>query len=430
MNRRRGTFRSWHLISFLFGLLWPGMLYVLTQTFVLQVTGSAADAGLIMAMIGLGALATPIFGRLADRFRAHRPLQLLALVLVLVGILIMAFAQDELFFTLAAILVGIGLAPVATLNTVFVVAAGLEPAEEAAAMASLQRMFFGGSILGGFLIAGLLQLQERGHVSYTGLFLINAVIVAATIVLAYATTREPARIVADVAARRAMEQVEQTTGQGQSLGAILRSPFGLTLLVVFLNQVGWMGMNGQYVNFLEGAFGIDRSITASVTSIAMLLSLPVIGMVGRWMGRVGPGPVLSVGTAARVIGSGALIVLGWTIGGAGTAIALPLLIWAGLRLVNPFTELSHPVLAARTSTGGAAQAQAATIAVFALALAIGNIIAGQVAERFGWGAVPWQTVFFTGLAFLVVTFWLRPLLPEGAGAVAPGDVLVERELEP
>ncbi len=430
MGKRRGAFRSWHLINFFFGLLWPGMLYVLTQTFVLEVTGSAADAGLVMAMIGLGALATPVFGSLADRYRAHRPLQLVALALILGGILIMAFAADDIFFTLAAILVGVGLAPVATLSTVYVVAAGMDPEDEAAAMASLQRMTFIGSILGGFLIAGLLQLQQSGIVDYTALFLINAAIVAATFVLAFATTREPARIVAEVAARRSLEREQQVAEQGQSLGQLLRSPFGLTLLVVFLNHVGWVGMVGQFVNFLDGAFGIDRSITSSVNSLAMLASLPVIGIVGRWMGKAGPVPVLSVGTAGRVLGGGAMIALGWVLGGSGGAIALPLIVWVALRLVGPLTDLANPVLTARTTTGGAAQAQSATIAVFALALAVGNVIAGQIAERFGWAAVPWQTVFFTGLAFLVVTFWLRPQIPEGSNVAAPEDVLTEIELEP
>ncbi len=430
VTARRGAFRPWHLINFGFGLLWPGMLYVLVQTFVLHETGSAADAGLVMAMIGLGALATPIFGSMADRFRAHRPLQLLAIAMVLTGVLLMTYAADEMFFTLAAILIGVGLAPVATLNTVFAVAAGLDPEDEAAAVTSLQRMGFGGSILGGFLIAGLLQLQQRGDVSYEALFLINAALLAATFVLALATTREPARVVADVAARRAADRDRQVAEAAQSLGQLIRSPFGLALLVVFLNHVGFVAMVGQFVNFLDGAFGVDRSISASVNSVAMLLSLPLFGFIGRWMGGAGPIPVLSVGIVGRVIGAGAFLVLGWALGGAGGAIALPLLVWVGLRLVGPLTDLANPVMIARTATGGAAQAQSAMIAVFALALAVGNLIAGQIAERFGWGAVPWQTVVFTGAAFLVVTLWLRPRLPDGSNVARPEDVLTEIELEP
>lgn len=424
------AFKPWHLVNFAFGLLWPGMLYVLVQTFVLQETGSAADAGLVMAMIGLGALATPIFGSMADRYRAHRQLQLLAVAMVLAGVLVMTYAADEMFFTLAAILIGVGLAPVATLNTVYAVAAGLEPEQEAAAVTSLQRLTFAGSILGGFLIAGLLQLQQNGSLSYEALFLINAALVAITFFLALVTTKEPARVVAKVAARRAAERDQQVASAGQSLGQLLRSPFGLALLVVFLNHVGFVAMVGQFVNFLDGAFGIDRSVAASANSVAMLLSLPLFGFIGRWMGNAGPTPVLSVGIIGRVAGAGVFLLLGWALGGPGGAIALPLLVWVGLRLVGPLTDLANPVMIARTATAGAAQAQAAMIAVFALALAVGNVIAGQIAERFGWAAVPWQTVLFTGMAFLVLTFWLRPRLPEGSNAAEPEDVLAEIALEP
>ena len=95
-----GGFQLWQISHFLYGLIWPGMFFVLTQTYVLEVTGSAADAGLVMAVIGLGALATPVFGGLADRYRAHRPIQILATSLVIVGIAIMGFTEDEMLFSL------------------------------------------------------------------------------------------------------------------------------------------------------------------------------------------------------------------------------------------------------------------------------------------------------------------------------------------
>ena len=56
LNETQGGFQPWHLINLFFGLMWPGMFFVLVQTYVLEVTGSAADAGLVMGIIGLGAL--------------------------------------------------------------------------------------------------------------------------------------------------------------------------------------------------------------------------------------------------------------------------------------------------------------------------------------------------------------------------------------
>lgn len=427
-QRQSGGFQVWHLIQFCLGFIWPGMFTVLTQTFVLEITGSAADSGLVMAMIGLGAVATPIFGGLADRYQAHRPIQILSVSMVIVGILTMGFTEDEMFFVLAAILVGVGLAPAMTITTVYVVAAGLPREVEAKAIGSLQRMMFAGVILGGFAIAGLLQLQQQGQLSYAALFSICAGFAALALLLIIFATRDIAARVRELAVKR-VEKANQDAPPGKfSLGDVLKSTFGLSLLVIFLNHVGWVGMAGQYVNFFDGAFGIDRSIVSSVNSIGVLASLAVIGYTGKWMGRAGPLPILSAGMVLRAVLAVALAAIGWALGGASEAIALPLLVWVAFRLVNPFIEMGNPVLTARTSVGGAAQAQAVMTAVFALAISMGNILGGQLAERFGWLALPWQTVVFCSLAFLVTYFGIRPRLQEGSNVPDPEALLTEREV--
>lgn len=424
-----GGFQLWHLSNFFFGLIWPGMFFVLTQTYVLEVTGSAADAGLVMAVIGLGALATPVFGGLADRYRAHRPIQILTTSLVIIGIGIMAFSENAMLFMLAGILVGVGLAPATTINNVYAVAAGLSPDGEAKTMASLQRMNFGGVILGGFAIAGLLQLQKQGQVTYSTLFLICAGLIGLALLIVIFASRGIAARVSNFAVQRAKKAIEDASPGKFNLGKLFKSTFGLALLAIFLNHLGWTGIVGQYVNFLDGAFGVDRSITSSVNSIAILLSLVVIGFVGKWMGKAGPIPVLSVGMLARVVLALALAAVGWALGGASGAIFLPLLVWVALRLVNPFTEMGNPVVAARTAIGGAAQAQSVMIAVFALAISLGNILGGQLAERIGWLALPWQTVIFCFLAWLVTYFGIRPRLKEGSNEPDPEMLMTERELE-
>ncbi|HFQ93252.1 MAG TPA: MFS transporter [Anaerolineae bacterium] len=425
-----GGFELWYLISFFFGLLWPAMFYVLTQTYVLDVTGSAASAGLVLAIMGLGAVAAPVFGSLADRYRAHRPIQIFSLVLVIGGILIMGFAQDELFFTLAAIMVGVGLAPVSVINTVYVVAAGHSPEVEARVLGWVQRMTFAGVILGGFVIGGLLQLRAQGVVSYATLFVICAAAMGVALLLAIFATRDVAARVAKLAAQRA-EQANQEAPPGKfSLGEMLKSTFGLGMLVIFLVHVGWIGMAGQYVNFLNGAFGVNPAVASSVNSVAVFLSLFVIGFTGKWLGGAGPVPVLTAGMVGRAIGALAMLAVGWLLGGAGgTAVALALLVWVALRLINPFTEMGNPVLAARTALGGAAQAQAVMIAIFALAITVGNILAGQLAERIGWLALPWQTIIFSILAFLVIWFGVRPRLAAGDNKPDPEMLMAERAVE-
>ncbi len=429
-QQNEGGFQVWHLIGFFFGLLWPAMFYVLTQTYVLDVTGSAADAGLVLAMMGMGAVAAPVFGSLADRYRAHRPIQIFSLALVILGMLVMGFAQDQLFFTLAAIMVGVGLAPVAMINTVYVVAAGLSPEAEARALGWVQRLTFAGVILGGFAIGGLLRLREQGAVSYTTLFVICAAAMGVALLLAVFATGRVAARVGKMAVKRA-EQANQDAPPGKfSLGDMVKSTFGLGMLVIFLVHVGWIGMAGQYVNFLNGAFDVSPSIASSVNSVAVFLSLFVIGFTGKWLGGAGPVPVLTAGMVGRAIGALAMVAIGWVVGGVGgAAMVLALLVWVALRLINPFTEMGNPVLAARTALDGAAQAQAVMIAVFALAITVGNILVGQLAENVGWMALPWQTVFFSFLAFLVMWFGVRPRLQAGDNKPDPEMLMAERSVE-
>jgi predicted MFS family arabinose efflux permease len=341
------------------------------------------------------------------------------------GILIMGFAKDEMFFVLAAVLVGVGLSPGGTINNVYALASGLSKEAEAASVASLQRMIFLGQIIGGFAIAGLLQ----SGLSFQVLFAISAGMAVICLLLALFAARGIAARVADYATKR-VEKANEAAPPGKfSLGDLFKSTFGLTLLAIFLNHMGWTGVVGQYTNFFRRAFGIDPSITSSVNSIAVALSLVVIGLAGKWMGRAGPVPVASVGMALRVVLALALAAIGWALGGASGALALPLLVWTTLRLVNPLIELSNPVLAARTAVGGATQAQALMTAVFALAISLGNLLGGQLAENFGWLALPWQTVVFCTLAFLVTYFGVRPRLEEGSNEPDPEMLLAERELE-
>jgi hypothetical protein len=63
-------------------------------------------------------------------------------------------------------------------------------------------------------------------------------------------------------------------------------------------------------------------------------------------------------------------------------------------------------------------------AVFALAISVGNFLNGQLAENFGWLALPWQKIIFCSLAFLVTYFGIRPRLKEGTNEPEPDVLLI------
>ena len=77
---------QWWMISFIAaGAGWAAFISLLIPPFVTESTGSAADAGIVMAIISLAAVLAPVLGGFADKYRAHR------LVLTL-GVLGMALA--------------------------------------------------------------------------------------------------------------------------------------------------------------------------------------------------------------------------------------------------------------------------------------------------------------------------------------------------
>lgn len=180
-----GGFQPWYLMNLFSALLWPGVFAVLLQTYALKITGSAADTGLIMGIGGIGALLSPVFGNIADRYRAHRPLQILAWAIVATSIATLAFSVNEMVFLVAALCFGVGMAPAGMISTVYVVGAGLSQESESRAMGAFQRMYFVGSVLGGFMVAGLL----RSGLSDTVMFLICAGIAVICLFLALFTTR-------------------------------------------------------------------------------------------------------------------------------------------------------------------------------------------------------------------------------------------------
>ena len=83
----------------------------LIPAFVTELTGTAADAGVVMAILGLAAVVGPAVGRFADRHFAHR-------VVLSLGVLAMSLAfaayalsaERTALYALEALLLGLGVA--------------------------------------------------------------------------------------------------------------------------------------------------------------------------------------------------------------------------------------------------------------------------------------------------------------------------------
>lgn len=156
-QKKNSSFEWWYIAHFVFGVVYLGFVPILVPTYVIEISGSAAEAGVVMAIIGLGALLAPAIGGFADKYQAHRIAQLAGLLSLALGGVAFAIAQEDLFFAIAAILVGVGVATVMMINPTFIVGAGFVQELESRRLTRLNQTAIVGQLTGGLLVAGLTQ---------------------------------------------------------------------------------------------------------------------------------------------------------------------------------------------------------------------------------------------------------------------------------
>jgi MFS family permease len=81
-----------------------------------------------MAALNVGVLSAPLWGRLADRYRGHRPLFFLGMILVVLSLAGFAFRGQLGYRLLLALIQGLGIGGVNTMASLFVVE--FEPKQE------------------------------------------------------------------------------------------------------------------------------------------------------------------------------------------------------------------------------------------------------------------------------------------------------------
>ena len=157
MNEQKTTGRSfeWWMISFVAaGAGWAAFISLLIPPFVTESTGSAADAGIVMAMISLAAVLAPVLGSFADKYRAHRLVLSLGVLGMAVGFLMYSIsAEAKAIYVLDAIVLGISAAAINAVGPVFVLGAGLSQKLEASRLTVLNLLQPVGQVIGGALLA-------------------------------------------------------------------------------------------------------------------------------------------------------------------------------------------------------------------------------------------------------------------------------------
>ncbi len=401
------AFQPWMLSNFAVGAGYSAFACLLIPPFVTEVTGNPAEAGVVMAIMGLAAVIGPVIGGFADRYRAHRLVLSTGVFGVALGLAMFGVSTENgALQALDALILGVSVAAVGTVGPVFVVSAGYGQAQTASRLTAYNLSAPVGQILGGVLLAAVATWSYPGRFYLAGAFMA----VAGMVVLL--TSRDPAdRIQTEPAPGSAGAEGEQGVG----LRAALASRFGLLLLVLTLSSIASNGINSQVANILPNVYGLDARTTSALIALAGLLNLVFLVVAGRMLRTNDPWVLLLIGNAMRFGGALFLAVLG--LGAAAAA----LLVGAAVQLLYqgmPFVRQAQPVIAVGLSPLPSGATNGWVLGSSALGTFAGSLLAGHLAGAFGFNAVNWMGAVAVGAA-IPLMLGLRTRRDRRAPAAGP-----------
>lgn len=398
-NKKPPAFEWWMISNVALGAGFSAFVSLLIPPYVTDVTGSATDAGVVMAIISLAAIMGPILGGFADRYRAHRLIMSLGVLGMSLGFFAYGIsAKSNGLFALDAILIGVSIAALSAVGPVFIVGAGLSQELEARRMTIYSLVAPVGQVLGGALMGAAASASW----SYNQRFLLAAVIMFLCAVITWFSSKKPSERIL-IAEPVTVGEAKKTQSVG--LKGVLISTFGMYLLILILSSVANNGINNQIANIMPNVYGIDEATTSGLISLAGLLNIGLFFLAGAWMARSGAMPVFSMGNVLRLVGALGMAVVG-LIANAPVLIAVAFMqiLYQGI----PFVRLTQASLAVRFATIPAGQAVGWVIGASAIGSFLGSVLGGMLADKVGFNAINWMAAIAAGLAVLLIFIVMRP----------------------
>jgi predicted MFS family arabinose efflux permease len=399
-SETKGPAFQWWMISNLgSGAGFSAFVALLIPPYITQLSGSAAEAGVVMAIISLAAVMGPVLGGFADRYRAHRLVLSLGVLGMAFAFAAFAFAADSTtFFAIDAIIMGVSVAAVGAIGPAFIVGANLPQKLQAKRLTTYNLVAPIGQVIGGAIMGA----AAAAGMSYSNRFWIAAaVMLLAGIVTWFGSGKAAQQIQVEDAESTTDEAKPKSTG----LGSVLFSTFGLFLLIIILSSVANNGINNQISNILPNVYGMSEVMVSSLISLAGLLNIAFFFVAGWWLGRSGGMPVFTTGTVLRLGGSLLMAVL-------GLATNSPLLlVAAAMQLLyqgTPFVRLTQPVVAVRFATIPAGQASGWVLGASAIGSFVGSVLGGWLADKVGFNAINWMGAIAAGASVLLTFISLWP----------------------
>lgn len=382
-------------------------------------------AGLVMGAFNLGALAAPLTGSLADRFRAYRVLATAAAAVTAIALALFPWAGPA-----AQVLLGLGegagFAAAITIANLLIVERR-QQAEWNSRLGWLETSLSVGQAGALFLAAWLSGLSTRSAL------LAGAIVPAAAIPLALVliprvgpAAPRPARASHHLASNgqvgewgpaspSRVHHLHQRRRPLAGFRALLGGGFGWLLAAWIPSYAGAAVVFSLYPVLFRHAFGVATTTSALAFAVTVLVSLPLYVLAGRVSQRRGPAPVIAGALALRVILLAALAAFA----AAGHILTvLPLAAFAGIMFAWSFLSVASPGLTGQLKPEEEGDAQGFLNAGSGLAGLLGSVAGGLVANSWGYPAAlsAGAGAVAIGLAIFAVTQLRR----RGPAAGVPG----------
>jgi MFS family permease len=369
---------------------------------IVAVRYGVGHVGLVMGAFSLGAIAAPVVGDLADRYRAYRSLAAACAALCAVSLWLFPLAAAALQ-PLLGLANGAGFAGAVTLANLLVVERHPK-AEWNSRFGWLETALSVGQG-GGLVLAAWLS-----GLTAPNALLIAAVVPAAAIPLSLmliprrsgtATAARPASGIASPAVGHLPASVGQVGEWGPAsplrvrplhqrtladLGraaGLLRGPFGWMLASWIPAYAGTAIIFALYPVLFSRAFGVAPRSSAVAFAGIVFLSLPLFIVAGRVSQRRGPAAILAGALGARVV---LLAVLAALAAIGHVPAVLPLAAFGGVMFAWSFLSVASPGLTAQLVPGAEGDAQGALNAASGLAGLGGSVVGGFAAGLWGYPA--------------------------------------------
>jgi MFS transporter, DHA1 family, tetracycline resistance protein len=377
---------------------------------IVAVRHGVGHVGLVMGAFSLGAVAAPVVGNLADRYRAHRSLATACAALCAVSLWLFPLAADALQ-PLLGLANGAGFAGAVTVANLLVVERHPK-SEWNARLGWLETALSVGQGGGLVLAAWLSGLSAR-----TGL-LIAAVVPAAAIPLSLMLVPRmsgtpPTASPAAASARgggapavgspashhlasagrvgewgpasplRVRPLHQRTLADLKRAAGLLRGSFGWMLAAWIPAYAGTAIIFALYPVLFSRAFGVAPRASALAFAVIVFLSLPLFIVAGQVSQRRGPAATLAGGLAARVV---LLAVLAALAAVRHVPALVPLAAFGGIMFAWSFLSVASPGLTGQLAPGAEGDAQGALNAASGLAGLVGSVVGGLAAGAWGYPA--------------------------------------------